>query len=303
MLIPKALLWLHLIGLAFAAPRLSAQEPFPTPTTQPETFLFSDGGKTLYYSYRHGTIDPPDTVVFLIDGSGCLSMNYPDRFSSGLEGNFLLLAMNKRHVAHEGSKQRKCGRDFELANNPRQWFSDRMEFMTAQLARLERKPKNVVLLGLSEGASTAARIARSREDVTHLAIVGNGAWTLRTTLKHLFRGKANAPDVEAEWRKIASDVQSIDKFWLGHPYRWWFDVIDRDSTPDYLALSIPILVGFGELDASVPLESARDLEARFKEAGKSNMRLIVYPAASHTLYSPGRSYRPDFLRAISDMLR
>jgi pimeloyl-ACP methyl ester carboxylesterase len=288
--------WL-LLGTA----SVGAQEPFPEPTSLPHTFSFRDGGQSLYYSYRRGDGDSPRSVIFVIDGSGCLSLNYPDRFAAGLEGDFLLLSLNKRHVGHEGSRQRKCGRDFELANNPRQWFSDRMEFISAQLGRLQAKPTNVVLLGLSEGASTAARIARSRQDVTHLAVIGSGAWPLRRILGHLLRG--GAPEVDGAWREIASDVQSVDRFWLGHPYRWWFDVMDRDATSDYLSLSIPILVGFGEADKSVPVQSAKELEQIFLSSGKTNLRLIVYPEASHTLYTRAKSYRPDFLSTLSQLLR
>jgi alpha/beta superfamily hydrolase len=87
------------------------------------------------------------------------------------------------------------------------WVSDYMEFITHQLHAAERRPRHVVLLGVSEGAYVAVKVARSREEVTHLAIISEGAWTMRRSLSAL----ADQEMVEGAWRAIAADANSITK--------------------------------------------------------------------------------------------
>ena len=70
-----------------------------------------------------------------------------------------------------------------------------------------------------------------------------------------------------------------------------------------LKLNIPILVGIGEQDESVPVESARFLESRFKEAGKSNLILNIYPGSNHRLSGNGVSHRSEFFAELSRLLQ
>ncbi|MFM8857385.1 MAG: alpha/beta hydrolase family protein [Actinomycetota bacterium] len=223
-------------------------------------------------------------------------------YTAGLPEGSQVHVLNKRHVAHADRAPTRCTRAFHLANNPRQWFSDYMEFISAQLHAAPSPPKRVLLVGVSEGAVPAIRVARSRRDITHVAIIGDGGWTMRQSLTALAARGALPVSVEDGWLQIAADAQSTSKQWLGNPYRWWFDVMDLDPLADYLALTQPILVGFGELDESVPVESARFLENKFREVGKSNLTLVVYPGANHRLNAGSVSYRTEFFRAVSRWL-
>jgi len=106
-----------------------------------------------------------------------------------------------------------------------------------------------------------------------LAIIGSGGYTMRKSLITLEQRGDIRFDVEAGWKKITSDPGSIEKNWFGNPYRWWSDIMDLDPLPDFITLNIPIFIGIGELDNSVPVESAHYLESKFKEYGKSNLPL------------------------------
>jgi len=109
--------------------------------------------------------------------------------------------------------------------------------------------------------------------------------------------------IDKEWPKVKSKPNSIDDFMYDHPYRWWNDVIDLSPLHDYLTLDIPILVGIGENDERVPVESARFLESRFKSSGKVNLVVNIYPEANHQLESDSQSYRKAFFQALSDYVR
>jgi len=110
-------------------------------------------------------------------------------------------------------------------------------------------------------------------------------------------------DVDAGWKKISANPRSLDDYWYGNPHRWWSDVLDLDPLPDFLALDIPVLVGFGEQDQNIPVESAQFLASEFKAAGKKNLTLKVYPGADHRLTGPAGSHRPELFAELSRMLR
>lgn len=289
---------LGLLGLATMGLSLPAQQATTSPVST-RTFKYSDGGDAIYYQFQTGAATAPDTYVFAYGGSGCVSWGpYLPSYFEGLGGGVTVVALNKRHV-EDGTPAGACSGAFALDNHPRQWVADYMEFITGQLRQAHPRPRKVVLLGISEGAYVAVKVARSRDDdVTDLAIIGDGGWTMRRSLTAL----AGQTMVDEAWQAIVSDVNSIEKTWVGHPYRYWFDVMDIDPTPDYLSLSMPIFAGFGEKDQSVPLASALALQESFRQAGKSNFTLRIYEGADHTLVDGRTNYRKSFFEELTRRL-
>lgn len=269
----------------------------------PQAFQYKDGGSSVYYAFTVGDSPQPDTTVFFYGATGCPSWkSVMPGYVSGLTVPARVFVLNKRFVADCSMGLFGCGRDFHLANNPERWLADYSEFINAQLDAAVPRPRNVVLVGVSEGALPTVKVAGLLPEVTHLAIIGSGAYTMRRSLSTLKQKGAIAFDVELGWQAISTDPRSIERNWYGNPYRWWSDIMDFDPLPDFLELSIPILVGIGEQDQSVPVESARFLASKFKEAGKGNLTLIVYPGADHRLSGSGISHRSDFFAELSRLL-
>jgi pimeloyl-ACP methyl ester carboxylesterase len=270
----------------------------------PLTFHYKDGGSGVYYSFIVGDALQPDTAIFFYGGTGCPSWKsvMPD-YVSGLTVSARVFVLNKRFVNDRSTGMFGCGDSFHLANNPDQWVADYSEFIAVQIGSIVPKPRNVVLVGVSEGALPATIVAGLSPAITHLAIIGSGGYSMRKSLITLARRDAILFDVEAGWEKIVSDPRSIEKTWYGNRYRWWSDVMDIDKLPDFLKLDIPVLIGIGEKDESVPVESARFLESKFKEAGKSNLILKVYPEADHRLSGNGVSYRSAFFAELGRLLQ
>jgi predicted esterase len=285
--------------LELVAPLVLAGQPSTGSPVTGRTFRYADGGTAVYYQVQLGAGGPADTYVFFYGGSGCVSWRpHVPGYFDGLVGRVTVFALNKRHVT-DAPGAGACGKAFASDNHPRRWVSDYMEFITGQLRQAEVRPSRIALVGVSEGAPVAAKVARSREDVTHLAIIGDGGWTMRRSLEAL----AGQAVVDAGWKAIAADANSIVKKWLGHPYRYWFDVMDIDPTPDYLRLSIPVLVGFGEMDESVPVASALALQDSFRLARKENFTLRVYPGADHSLVADEINHRRAFFAELSRVLQ
>jgi pimeloyl-ACP methyl ester carboxylesterase len=268
------------------------------------TFQYRDGGSSVYYTFTVGTAAQPDTLIFFYGATGCPSWkSVMPEYVDGLMVDARVFVLNKRFVPDRSTGMFGCSREFHLANNPDQWAADHANFIAAQLAGASPPPKNVVLVGVSEGALSAIKIAARAPQVTHLAIIGAGAYPMRRSLATLAQKGAIRFDVEAGWKEIAAEPASIDKNWYGNPYRWWTDVMDIDPLPDLLKLDMPILLGIGERDESVPVESARFLASQFEVAGKRNLTLRVYPDADHRLSANGVSHRDEFFGELSRILQ
>ena len=270
----------------------------------PLSFQYKDGGSSIYYSFTVGNASQPDTAVFFYGATGCPSWkSVMPGYVNGLTVSAHVFVLNKRFVPDRSIGLLDCGREFHLANNPDQWVADYSEFIAAQLGINAPKFKNVVLVGVSEGALPATKVAGLSPAITHLAIIGSGGDSMRKSLATLMQSGAILFDVESGWKKISADPRSIEKDWYGNPYRWWSDVMDLDPLPDFLKLNIPIIVGIGEKDESVPVESALFLESKFKEAGKNNLILKVYPESDHRLDGNGISHRNEFFAELSRLLQ
>ncbi len=270
----------------------------------PLSFQYKDGGSGIYYSFTVGNASQPDTAVFFYGATGCPSWkSVMPGYVNGLTVGARVFVLNKRFVPDRSTGLLGCGREFHLANNPDQWVADYSEFITSQLSTSTTRFKNVVLVGVSEGAWPAAKVAGLLPEITHLAIIGSGGDSIRQSLAALKRKGVISFDVESGWKEISTDPRSIEKEWYGNPYRWWSDVMDIDPLPDFLKLKIPVIVGIGEKDESVPVESARFLQVKFKEAGKDNFTLKIYPESDHRLSGNGISHRNEFFAELSGMLQ
>lgn len=271
---------------------------------RPHTFQYKDGGASIYYWLSVGDVPQPETVVFIYGATGCPSWkSVMPAYLGGLSVDAHVFIINKRFVTDRSTGLFDCGRDFHLANNPAQWNKDFSEFILTLLHGSTAKYKNVVLVGVSEGAWPATKVAGLLPQITHLAIIGSGGESMRKSLATLRHKGATSFDVESGWKEISKDPRSIEKEWYGNPYRWWSDVMDMDPLPDFLKLNIPVILGIGENDESVPVESARFLEMKFKEAGKENLTLLVYPESDHRLNANGLSHRKAFFGELSRLLQ
>ena len=250
------------------------------------------------YTFKRGR-ETPSTLLFFIGGSGCPSLRYYlKRYLKEVATGTQVVALQKRHV-HPMTTGRRCSREFLEHDVYSNWVEEQTALVEVTLERLEERPHHVVMMGVSEGADVALNVASRVDTVTHLVLIGSGGMKGIDQLRLLHPG--------IDWEKLegalAEDPHSIDKTFLGRPFRYWSSVFPQDPLPEFLSLDIPILVGIGEDDHSVPVESARYLERAFVEARKQNLTLVVYENASHTLETPdGVQHRPDFLRRMNSWI-
>jgi len=270
---------------------------------QPILYVYPDGEKSIYYIFDIGNVGS-DTLLFFYGGSGCASWkSVMPHYVNGFSADARVFVLNKRYVQDRNLGVFDCGEKFHVSNNLKQWVSDYLSFIDAKVKESSVIPKNIILVGVSEGALVAVKVAAQSELITHLAVIGSGGWSMRESLHKLYEEGVFPVDIQSEWEVVMRDPRSIEKRKYGHPYRWWSDVMDHSPIDDYLKLDIPILVGMGENDQSVPFESAEYLASRFRDKGKSNVKVNIYPDAGHRLNSSSGSYRDDFFSELAGSVK
>lgn len=276
-----------------------------TDPLEPIPFRFADGSESIYYRLdlrgAEGTSEA-GAVLFFIGGSGCHSHKYYLRdYLEALPLNVTVFGLQRRGVSDRSTGMFGCSDLFHEKDFFSQWVADQSEFFERVMGNIE-PPKRVVLFGVSEGGSVAAAITAAHPSVTHLVVIGSGGMRQREELQILAKRGQFDPHIDERFSAVRQDPNNPRAFVYGHSYRYWSSVLDRDPLSFFSRVSVPILVGFGEADRSVPVEAARALEEGLSRTGRSNLTLVVYPGADHTLRANGKLCRPDFLRRMADWL-
>lgn len=92
-------------------------------------------------------------------------------------------------------------------------------------------------------------------------------------LQEVFQRARREPSTTHEW---GSDGKLARNTFL-----WLSRALDLSIWRALLAFRGPVLVVHGTADASTPVESARELQRRFLEAGRSNLELRLDPGGQH----------------------
>ncbi len=292
---------------------------------QAHEFQFRDQGRAIYFRFDksssfHRQGSPVATFLFVIAGSECGSMQsyLPDYFR-GLEGEsgpLRIFILHKRHIEAGQEPGRSCSAAFVRDDYPERWLQDQTEFILASLAQAAAEgrpqhapPARVVVMGISEGAEIAPLLALRIPAVTHLVLLGNGGMQPLDSYRLLATKtatKAANADISRQLaalelalaRPAPADPDAPAALVNGRSWLYWSQLRELRHTDNLLALSLPIFMGMGEADASVPVESAYYLQRRFAAAGKHNLSLHVYPGADHGLRSASRLYLPDFMHQL-----
>lgn len=268
-----------------------------------ESFHFRDKVDAPSYRLQLGNENSSDVAIFFVSGSGCASIKHRlSPFFEPIRGkvNATVFALQKRAIDEDNRTGSACSAAFHKTDFIGQSVADQREFIDTQLAKLSVKPKAVVLLGASEGAVVAAKIANADRRITHLGLIGGGGTTVRENLKALSRSTWYLRNPEKGFAEIAGDPNNTDAQIWGHSYKYWASFLDIDIGNELIQLDIPIVAAMGEKDEAVPVDAARRLQAAFEQAGKRNLVLLIYPNANHRLEDREQktSYAGDFLERL-----
>ncbi|MCU6435125.1 prolyl oligopeptidase family serine peptidase [Undibacterium sp. Jales W-56] len=290
-----------------------------------QRFDFADGGQAIFFSIDKNlsandgltmagasaaTSVLPQTLVFVVPGSGCISMGkyLPDYFR-GLEGESGALRIMILQKRHSQQNDIPCSAAFIRDDHLSRWQADQGEFIESQLRLLQsqgQRPKRVLIMGISEGAELAALLAARMPVFTHLALISNGGMQPLDAFR-LLANKRNDAGLRIELQRIdealdnASESASVADNQIlvnGRSRQYWQELNQLRHSEHLFSWNKPVLICMGEADQALPVESVYWLEREFSRAKKTNLQLHVYPAADHGLRSSNQQHLPDCLHQI-----
>ena len=270
-----------------------------------KTIVMQDGYKSTYFSINTGK-EKPDKVIFFISGSGYNSIKYYlKNYFSSLKGNYKIYALQKRYVSSWTTEMfEKPSKEFNEYNYFELWVKDQNYFISKIIENEKIVNEKIILFGVSEGGSVAARIATINDKISNLVIIGSGGKKFEEELRVLNKNAGNKFDLDKIYTDIKENPNNIDKQFYGHPYKYWNSVLFKDPMEFYNKITIPILVAQGENDKSVPIESGRFLKDEFDKKGKTNLYFIEYKGADHTLKNTiGQENLIDFFDNMNKWLK
>lgn len=291
------------------------------PAIPAQTFQFQDGGTARYFSFdkrleadpSHITDAPIASYLFVVSGSDCIDMQplLPQYFR-GLEGEsgaIRIFILQKRFIRpSRWNLSQTCSADFIKADHPQRWLADQIEFIHTQLALAASTgtvPKRIALLGISEGGDIVPTLAQRIPRISHLAILGNGGMDTLAAYRMQAKkhGFAEHLDALAVLNHPPTEPDAIENFIAGRSWRYWAELRDLQQSRLLLALDIPILIGMGTADQSVPVESALYTRTQAELHKRHNLTVLLYPEADHGLRSADHHHLPDFLFALDNLLQ
>lgn len=273
-----------------------------SPSIHRQQFITNSGTGTYFYR-KVKKADSP-AVLFIIGGSGHSSAIYTLAFYSKAlkQVNADVYTLQKQYVRGRETGLRKPKHAFISQYYFERMVADQELFIKTILERPENKGRKVILLGVSEGATIAAKVSADIPRINCLAIIGSGGMSQADELKLLY--PAQQPQLDSLYSYIKEDPESTDSMAIGYSYKYWSHILFVDPMQYFLKLNMPVLLAIGGEDKSVPVASARYLQSQFNTYGKTNLDYVEYAGCDHTLTDhKGKSHLTDFFSRLNSLSR
>ncbi len=232
-------------------------------------------------------------VVLFVQGSGCQSlfMQRGDKIAGGLQNLVLkqvnnqarVLVVEKPGVKFLDAPPRPGSAEGASEEFLREHTLDRWTEANAAAVRGVWKlegidSKRTLVMGHSEGGIVVAAVAAKLPEVTHVASLAGGGPTQFFDLVEM--RKQPQPDdkpgdvdlrVKAafdDWEQIQADPESIEKSWMGHPYRRWSSFLKRSVVEELKESKARIYLAQGSEDKAVFPKSYDLAMAELKTQGR-----------------------------------
>lgn len=187
-----------------------------------------------------------------------------------------------------------CGSEFNRRNSLGWRAQAGAEVLNAILTKnlVPVDKKRVLVVGHSEGAPVAAKVATLSRYVTHVGCLAGPGLThfYDFMLDARLKARAGLLTPEAAQSRVDSLVVTVkdimaqpeatDKFWEGHTYKRWSSYAEP-MADNLLKLTIPVYVAAGTLDKNTISESTDYLPIIFAQRQKTNLTYRSCPACDH----------------------
>jgi enterochelin esterase-like enzyme/pimeloyl-ACP methyl ester carboxylesterase len=233
-------------------------------------------GRTItgYLSRDTSKDGKPKPIVLWIGGSGSQSLwnkNPSGQVGGGMQnllvqlakGRFRVLCVEKPGVQYldwpkQPGSAAESSDEFRREHTLPRWAEANVAALRAawQLPEIDRS--RTLVVGHSEGALTASRVAAELPEVTHVAPLASAGATQLHGLVEFVAERAKTPEegnalrekMYADWKKVQENPAAIDQFWMGHPHRRWSSFCRHTSVDELKRSQARIYLAQGTLDKS-----------------------------------------------------
>lgn len=161
------------------------------------------------------------------------------------------------------------------------------------IKKLPIDKNKIIVIGYSEGAQVAPKVAVLNKNVTHVVcMVGNALNQLYDFILEA-RLKAERKEISPEesqqivdslykeYEKIYKNPAAVNQFWYGATYLKWSSFSKTTPLENMLQLDIPILYIAGGKDNNQTILDMDYAKLEFLRKGKMNLTYKVYPNCNH----------------------
>ena len=307
------LLFLTLSAQAAAAEETAAEvAPF-----QPFTTSLSDGAARRYYLAP--AAGPPKPLLVMVQGSGCAPVfrrnenGEPSGWIGQKElyrlsaGRYAVMVAEKPGVAPEsertGGGMAGCPETFLRRHGLQSWAAALTATIDAARAHPAVSGAPIRLLGISEGAVTAAYLARRRDDVSHIAFISGFGCNLiddmlvvvrREWLRENAEARGEArqrgvaaavSELENRFRAVFSGGAPADGLIAGQTPKFWSTFGVACPAEDLAASDAEVFVAYGTADEEISADGIEEITARRLIASKP-LRVVRIVGGGHALETP-----------------
>ena len=271
-----------------------------TPSVQEETLNFGKFPHSRYTVLRDG--DPPvryylshaakkSPLVLFIQGSGCTppftnvesgkpAVGFLPWIPWLKQGSVVLMAVDKPYqpsLANDSSKGAEdCPKQFNAYFSYDRWLSALRLAVQHALTLPNVDPQHVLIIGISEGSTMAAGLARAMPEVTHVALLGSsGPTQLYDFAANIYRFNDDddeklrrLQELDATVSNINADPTSTSKFAWGHTYLRWSSFFAQSSADNLSHARARVYLGSGMRDNSTPILSTEVMYAQLRSQGR-----------------------------------
>jgi dipeptidyl aminopeptidase/acylaminoacyl peptidase len=305
-------------AVALADPGVQAETiAFNSVTITRFTLQRSDGPEVRYYLSKPAQKSP---LVLYIQGSGCIApfggIGTQNRYSTifswlplAQQGRYAVMAVEKPYQSSDSQQGPPgtavgCAQEFNDHFSYDTWLATLRQAVRHALNQPYVDAKHVLVIGISEGATMAAGLARDVPEVTGVALIGaTGPTQLYDFASNIYRssdddaGKLRRlQEIDAIVTEINADPKSTTKFAWGHTYLRWSSFFAQSSVYNLSQSKARVYLVSGMRDNSVPILSTEVIYAQLRAQGR-DVTFRRVPLADHSLIPEGGSFaqvRPEY---------
>jgi predicted esterase len=310
-------------GAASAAPAAREEAIDFGKTQGARVTLQRDGAPDVRYVISRPAQRAP--LVLYVQGSGCIppftGLGTPNRASTifswvplAQQGRYAVMAVDKPYQpeALQGGQQGTalaCPKAFNDDFSYDRWLATLVRAVRHAATLPYVDARRVLVIGISEGATMAAGLARALPAVTDVALVGgSGPTQMFDFAANIYRSDAADADklrrlqeFDATVSDIKADPASTVKFAWGHTYLRWSSFFAQSSGDNLAHAKARIYLASGMQDDSVPILSTEAMYAQLRAQGR-DVTFRRVPGANHSLQAQGQPF-PDVQKEYDGIMR